>query len=94
MYRPRFLHNPVVSPEDDDLKSLISALMHKDYPNMEFDSIKIDYKNAHRYINKLYKENLILLDRKESIQGKKVYATLSEKTLGLILDELEATMLG
>ena len=56
-------------------------------------TLGIDYKNAHRYISKLCKENLILLDKKESVQGKKVYVTLSEKTLGLILDELEATML-
>lgn len=55
--------------------------------------LDIDYKNAHRYINKLHEDKLIVLNPKEPIQGKKVYITLSEKTLGEILDELEATML-
>ncbi len=55
--------------------------------------LKIDYKNAHRYVNKLHDNKLIILNPKEPVQGKKVNVTLSEKTLGEILDELEATML-
>ncbi len=55
--------------------------------------LKIDYKNTHRYINKLSNNGLIILDPKKPMQGKKVYITLSEKTLGEILDELEASML-
>jgi len=55
--------------------------------------LKIDYKNAHRYISKLHDDKLIILNPKEPVQGKKVFVTLSEKTLGEILDELEATML-
>ena len=43
-------------------------------------SLKIDYKNAHRYISKLHDEKLIVLNPKEPVQGKKVYVTLSDKT--------------
>lgn len=56
-------------------------------------TLNIDYKNTHRYINKLYKDGLIILEPKKPKQGKKVYVTLSERTLGEILDELETTML-
>jgi len=55
--------------------------------------LNIDYKNTHRYINKLSKDGLIILDPKNPIQGKKVYITLSEKILEEILDELETTIL-
>lgn len=55
--------------------------------------LKIDYKNAHRYINKLHKDGRIILDPKKPLQGKKVYIALSEKTLTEILDELETTVL-
>lgn len=55
--------------------------------------LNIDYKNTHRYINKLYKDGLIILEPPKPIQGKKVYVTLSEKTLQEILDELEAITL-
>lgn len=55
--------------------------------------LKIDYKNTHRYINKLQKDGRIIFDPKKPTQGKKVYVALSEKTLGEILDELEATIL-
>ena len=53
----------------------------------------IDYKNTHRYINKLFKKGMITMDPKKPIQGKKVHIALSERTLELILDELESTML-
>jgi predicted transcriptional regulator len=56
-------------------------------------ALKIDYKNAHRYVSKLSDDKLIILNPKEPVQGKKVQVTLSEKTLGEILDELEATIL-
>lgn len=55
--------------------------------------LKIDYKNTHRYINKLYNDGLITLDPKKPLRGKKVYITLSEKTLSEISDELEAIIL-
>ncbi|MDP3026611.1 MAG: hypothetical protein Q8N63_02805 [Nanoarchaeota archaeon] len=55
--------------------------------------LSIDYKNTHRYINKLYKDGLIILEPLKPIQGKKVYVALSEKTLQEILDELEAITL-
>ncbi len=32
--------------KDDDLNSLVSSLMHKDYPDMDFTNLKIDYKNV------------------------------------------------
>lgn len=51
--------------------------------------LNIDYKNAHRYVNKLYKDGLIILNPSKPIQGKKVDITLSEKTLKEILDELK-----
>ena len=53
----------------------------------------IDYKNTHRYINKLYKDELITLEPTKPVQGKKVYVALSEKALQEILDELEAITL-
>lgn len=53
----------------------------------------IDYKNTHRYIKKLSKEMMIVMDPKKPIQGKKVIITLSEKTLELVLDELETILL-
>jgi len=52
--------------------------------------LKIDYKNAHRYIKRLHKDGLIILDPPKPIQGKKVDITLSEKTLAEILTELRA----
>ena len=52
--------------------------------------LNIDYKNTHRYINKLRKNGLINIEPSKPIQGKKVYIALSEKTLQEILDELEA----
>ncbi len=55
--------------------------------------LSIDYKNTHRYINRLHKNKLIVLEPLKPIQGKKVYVTLSEKTLQEILDELEAISL-
>lgn len=55
--------------------------------------LKIDYKNAHRYVNKLHKDGLIILSSSKPSQGKKIYITLSEKTLIEILDELETTIL-
>jgi len=55
--------------------------------------LNIDYKNAHRYINKMRKDGLIILEPSKPIQGKKVYVTLSGKTLQEILDELEAITL-
>ena len=55
--------------------------------------LSIDYKNTHRYINRLHKNKLIVFEPLKPIQGKKVYVTLSEKTLQEILDELEAISL-
>ena len=55
--------------------------------------LSIDYKNTHRYIDKLHKDGLITLEPLKPIQGKRVYITLSEKTLQEILDELEAITL-
>lgn len=55
--------------------------------------LNMDYKNTHRYINKLCEKKLIILEPQKPIQGKKVYVTLSEKTLQEILDELETMIL-
>ncbi|MFH1711279.1 MAG: helix-turn-helix domain-containing protein [Nanoarchaeota archaeon] len=55
--------------------------------------LNIDYKNTHRYVNKLHKEGLIIIEPSKPIQGKKVFVTLSEKTLSEILNELEAILL-
>jgi predicted transcriptional regulator len=55
--------------------------------------LNIDYKNTHRYIEKLHKDGLIILEPSKPIQGKKVYITLSKKILGEVLDELEAIIL-
>ena len=55
--------------------------------------LNIDYKNAHRYINRLHKDKLIIFEPPKPVQGKKVYITLSEKTLQEISDELEAIIL-
>ena len=53
----------------------------------------IDYKNAHRYVKKLCQDGLIIMNPKKPVQGKRVDITLSEKTLNLILDELESIVL-
>ena len=73
----------------------ILQLIFKKKMNMSEISrkLKIDYKNTHRYISKLHKDGLIILEPSKPIQGKKVYITLSKRILGEVLDELEATML-
>ncbi|MFH1801581.1 MAG: winged helix-turn-helix domain-containing protein [archaeon] len=55
--------------------------------------LNIDYKNTHRYIDKLWKKGLIIIEPSKSVKGKKTYVTLSEKTLQEILDELESITL-
>lgn len=56
-------------------------------------TLNIDYKNTHRYINKLNKSGLIILDPPKTSKGKKTYITLSKKTLIIMKDELEKILL-
>lgn len=92
----RYALLPIIEKENLNLQemNIIQLSYEKKRTISEISKISnIDYKNTHRYIIKLQKKGLLNLNPKIPSQGKKVYITLSKKTISDILDELEKILL-
>jgi len=77
---------------DEDLKLLISSLMQKDYPDMNFTDLKIDYKNIKTDFTAGQMTFLLVVDG--VIEPKFSKNELKSKIAGKSLDEARRTLLG